>query len=338
VTRERLARILDRFAELRIVVVGDFFLDKYLDLDASLTETSLETGLDAYQVAGVRTHPGAAGTVVNNLAALGVGVIRAVGAIGDDGNGYELRRALGRLGVDVGRLIVRPDRVTPTYTKPMLIEGAPPGRELNRLDINNRAPTPPDLEAAIIGNLTAAAAAAHAVMAMDQVEEAGCGAVTAAVRAALAGLGRDRPDIIVYADSRRRIGEFRDVVIKANRGEAAAATGLDDPAQAGRALAARSGRTVFVTLGAEGIVVCDAAASVPVPGVRVEGEIDIVGAGDAASAALVASLAAGASPSEAALVANLTASITIQQLGVTGAASPEQVLARLAAYDQQDPS
>ena len=42
----------------------------------------------------VRPQPGAAGTIVNNLVALGIGEIHAVGFCGDDGEGYELRRAL----------------------------------------------------------------------------------------------------------------------------------------------------------------------------------------------------------------------------------------------------
>ncbi|HZY88675.1 MAG TPA: carbohydrate kinase, partial [Gemmataceae bacterium] len=64
-------QVLGRLPALTIAVVGDLFLDRYLDLDAALTEPSLETGLDAYQVVGVRPGPGAAGTVVNNLVALG---------------------------------------------------------------------------------------------------------------------------------------------------------------------------------------------------------------------------------------------------------------------------
>ena len=336
-TRERLSAILDRFAALRMVVVGDFFLDKYLDLDATLTETSLETGLDAYQVVRVRAYPGAAGTVVNNLAALGVGTISAVGAVGDDGEGYELRRALADLGVGIDHLIARADRFTPTYTKPMLREGDGPARELQRLDIKNRTPTPADLGAAIIEHLMSAAADADAVMVMDQVEHGDCGVITPRVRDALQWLGRERRDLLVFVDSRRRIGEFRDVTIKVNRAEAVAAADTDDLDRAARVLAARVGRSVFVTLGADGILVCYGETSTRVPGFRVEGDIDIVGAGDAASAALAASLSADASPTEAALVANLVASITIQQLGVTGTASADQVLARVTPYCQQNP-
>ena len=76
---QRLRALLDRFPTATVLVVGDFFLDKYLDLDPRLSEPSLETGLDAYQVVGVRTYPGAAGTVVNNLRALEVNV-RVLGA------------------------------------------------------------------------------------------------------------------------------------------------------------------------------------------------------------------------------------------------------------------
>src|SRR2546423_15663118 len=90
-------QVLARVPALTIGVVGDLFLDRYLDIDARLTEPSLETGLDAYQVVRVRSQPGAAGTIINNLAALGVGRIGPIAIVGDDGEGHELRQALARL-------------------------------------------------------------------------------------------------------------------------------------------------------------------------------------------------------------------------------------------------
>ncbi len=66
------------------------------------------------------------------------------------------------------------------------------------------------------------------------------------------------------------------------------------------------------------------------PGVMVEGEIDIVGAGDSVTAGIVSALCAGATHVEAGLIGNLVASITIQRIGATGTASPEQVLTRHA--------
>src|SRR2546421_6009228 len=86
--------LLDRISRLTIGVVGDLFLDRYLDIDGALTEPSLETGLDAYQVVRVRSIPGAAGTIINNLVALGVAEVLPIAVIGDDGEGHELRQAL----------------------------------------------------------------------------------------------------------------------------------------------------------------------------------------------------------------------------------------------------
>src|SRR5213080_2788167 len=98
-TAGRLDQILGRIPTLTVGVVGDLFLDRYLDIDAALTEPSIETGLDAYQVVRVRSSPGAAGTVINNLIALGVKQVWPVAVIGDDGEGYELRQALQAQGV-----------------------------------------------------------------------------------------------------------------------------------------------------------------------------------------------------------------------------------------------
>ena len=69
-----------------------------------------------------------------------------------------------------------------------------------------------------------------------------------------------------------------------------------------------------------------------VPGVRVEGPIDPTGAGDSVTAGAVLALAAGAALPEAALVGNLVASITIQQLATTGTARPDQLPDRLEMW------
>ncbi len=82
------------------------------------------------------------------------------------------------------------------------------------------------------------------------------------------------------------------------------------------------------------MVVSDPAYMV-VPGVAVDGEIDITGAGDSATAGAVMALAAGATLPEAALVGNLVASITIEQLATTGVAKPEQLLPRLDLWRRQ---
>ena len=57
----------------------------------------------------------------------------------------------------------------------------------------------------------------------------------------------------------------------------------------------------------------------------VTGEIDPVGAGDSCTSGIVSALCAGASPEEAGLLGNLVASVTVQKLGTTGTASPEEI-------------
>ena len=56
---DRLRQLVDRFARLRVAVVGDYFVDKYLDVDPRLAEVSLETGKTAHQVVSIRHSPGA---------------------------------------------------------------------------------------------------------------------------------------------------------------------------------------------------------------------------------------------------------------------------------------
>ena len=333
----RLQELLSRFPHVRVAVFGDYFLDKYLVADAALTEVSLETGLDAYQVVEVRSSPGAAGTVTNNLATLGVGELVAVGVIGEDGEGFDLRRRLQGHGVRINHLLSWPGVVTPTYMKPMLRTADGSERELNRLDIKNRAPMPPSLESALLARLRTVSERVDAVIIADQIAERELGVVTDRVREEVAELARSRPDVIFFADSRANIHLFRDVIIKPNKLEAARAMGYDGPEEAlgladaqrlGPELSQRVGKPVFVTAGADGIVVADGERHTHIPAIPVSGPVDIVGAGDSTTAGIVAALCAGASLAEAAVVGNCVASLTIQQLGTTGTADRRQVAER----------
>jgi rfaE bifunctional protein kinase chain/domain len=335
----RLADLLDRFAEISVLIVGDFFLDKYLIIDEGLAETSLETGLEAYQVVDCRCSPGAAGTVASNLRALEVRV-GALGFIGEDGEGYDLRRGLESRGVDTGFLIETPERVTPTYTKPMSRSADGRERELNRLDIRNRTPLPDRLQDRILSHLREAVPRYDGIIVADQVEEPDLGVVTGRVRDGLSELAAATPDKLFFVDSRAHVGSFRGLILKPNRREAVRAVypgreGEIDrrlAEQAGMRLRERTGKPVFLTMGEEGLLLVSESSCLHVPGVPVAGEIDPVGAGDSTTAGIVASLCAGATCEEAAVVGNLVASITIRQIGTTGVASRAQVLARLADY------
>lgn len=331
---QRLNELLAGFAAARIAVVGDFFLDRYLVTDPALAEISVETGLEARQVVQVRPSPGAAGTVTNNLNALGACEIGAVGVIGDDGEGYELRQGLAATRVSCRHLLGRSDRRTPTYMKPMVREDGGE-REMERLDIKNRGPMPVDAETQIVKAINQCVAdGVRAIIVADQVQEAECGVVTSRVRAGLAAAADANPDLIVVADSRVRIGEFRSVRVKPNLSEALHAAGTDagdDPLVAGERagfeLLRRTCRPVYVTMGSAGILVADQSGITAVPACRAVGPIDIVGAGDSVTAGITCALSAGASDAEAAAVGTLCAWVTIHKLGTTGTASPPEVLA-----------
>src|SRR3974377_1451526 len=104
--RDRFRSITSRFLGLRVAVVGDFCLDRYLEIDPARGEISIETGLPVHNVVRVRAQPGGAGTILNNLVALGVGRIIPVSFCGDDGEGYELRRKLAVLpGVELDHFV-----------------------------------------------------------------------------------------------------------------------------------------------------------------------------------------------------------------------------------------
>lgn len=334
--KERIGRIrkaLEQNTNRRIVVFGDYCLDKYLYIDTDRDELSLETGLTAYQVGEMRLFPGAGGTVTNNLRALGAEVT-CIGLLGEDGEGDDLLRALHKIGADTS-LMVRSDRInTCTYTKPMRKQRDGSFAEINRIDIRNFSPTPIELEDRLIANLEEALKVADGVIVLEQFIERNYAAVTDRVREALCDLALKYKDVFIYADSRGFIGEYRNIIIKCNESELFKATeGMTgEIPERMRVLEERNGRPVVVTLGSEGAMVAENNAVVSIPAFRVEGPIDIVGAGDATNAGAVLGLTLGLELPDAVMMGGCVSSITIQQIGVTGTASVEQVKERLRKY------
>ncbi len=336
---ERFHDIIERYGLLRIGIVGDFFLDRYLHIDPAKDETSIETGLTVYNVVEVRGQPGAAGTILNNVVALGIGEVLAIGFCGDDGEGYELRRALAaQTGVNLEHFLTTPARRTPVYCKPLVLEPGRPPRELNRLDSKNWSPTPVKLQRDLAGRLQDVSSRVDALLLLDQVDLPETGVVTDLVKDAVQGAIQANHDLLVLADSRRGLGNFPHVILKMNAAELAPTTGspineFNTVRRKAAVLAARRGRPVFVTLAEQGILgVLPDRHHDHLPAHPVRGPIDIVGAGDAVTANLAAALAAGASLHEAMELAMAAASVVIHQLGTTGTASVSQ-LAGLATQE-----
>ena len=189
-TESRFHELTDAFRHLSIALVGDFCLDRYLEIDFHRQEVSLETGLPVWNVAEVRPQPGGCGTIANNLVALGASQIHAVGFCGWDGEGWELRDRLGRLpGVNLDHFQSTHQRKTFTYTKPLALNAVGPPTELNRIDIKNWDPTPVKISEAICRSLQELAVRpVNAVIVLDQCDKPNVGAVTDAVLATIGEL------------------------------------------------------------------------------------------------------------------------------------------------------
>ena len=331
-TPGRFSELSERYSKLRIAVVGDFCLDRYLDIDPSKSETSIETGLPVHNVVGVRSQPGAAGTILANLVALGAGTLLPVGFCGEDGEGFELLRALRDTPrVTLDAFVQTPERRTFSYTKPLVHEPGHAPRELSRLDLKNWTPTPAHVEERLLAGLRSTIANADAVIVMDQVDIAETGVVTSRLREAVGKISQELATLPVLADCRRGLAGWPACIWKMNARELSFLAGVaESDAGAMRAAAAdlalRNERAVFVTMAGDGILGADeTGATAHVPTHPIRGPIDIVGAGDSVSASLTMALAAGATICEAMEIAMAAASIVIHQVGTTGTATREDI-------------
>jgi rfaE bifunctional protein kinase chain/domain len=324
-----LRELLDTITRARIGVVGDFCLDAYWTMDASLSEISIETGLATRPVRAQRYSLGGAGNVVNNLLAMGVSRVAAFGVLGSDPFGREMLRILESLRADPAGLLVQ-DRGwdTPVYIKP--VEGE---AEQGRIDFGNANQLDPALGSALLHRLADALPELDLVIVNQQLEN---GIHTETFRAELAGLIQ-RARIPFICDSRSWSDSYAGAIRKLNDREALRLCGnrweSEEPVPRAEAAAAieelfgRWGRPIYITRGSRGMLVRDQQGCAEVPGLQILGRVDTVGAGDSALAGIASALASGRDGRDAAALGNLVAGVTVQKLFVTGTASPEEILA-----------
>jgi len=340
-TPSRFQAITGRYRDLRIAVLGDFCLDRYLEIDPARKELSIETGLPVHNVVNVRAQPGGAGTILNNLSALGVGKIFPIGFVGEDGEGLELFEALKkRPGVRMDFVLRTEQRRTFTYCKPLVMVDPPV--ELNRLDFKNWTPTPASIEGQIRERLERAAGSVDAIIVLEQVDIPETGVVTQAVLEGLKMIVEKAPELSVVSDSRRGLHGYPPVTLKMNAAELQALTGravpsdLDTIKQTAASLATERGRAVFITLAERGMLAAAPNGEIEhVPALPLRGPIDIVGAGDAVTANLTSALSAGATLREALQMATAAGSVVIHKLGTTGTASTTELEELIASASIQ---
>ncbi len=333
-------------SELRVLVVGDVSLDKHCYYDPELTAPSLETGLPCLAVVRRYVAPGAGGNVARNAAALGPSEVALVSVIGDDGEAYDLRRALERDGVSQEGLVVDAARQTFTYMK---IHNAATGKEdRGRIDFVNTKPLAPETEEELVRRIGELIGEADVVLIADQAETE-VGVVTDRVREVLIEYAAAHPEKVFMADSRRRIHLFKGIVAKPNVSEAAralaelalGAEGAEREVVEQRAQqlqeAIGQGRPLFVTVGPDGALVVDGGGVRRVPTLRDDQPVDITGAGDSFAAGAALFMAAARkvlgeeAPELSALMGNLAASVTIKKPG-TGTCSRDELCEALERF------
>jgi rfaE bifunctional protein kinase chain/domain len=323
-TPGEVSRILKGFEAKRVLVVGDICLDRWCTYDPDEAEPSRETGLPRIAVVSTEVTPGAGGTIANNLAALGTGVVSVLGILGDDGYGYELRQALERRGIEHSLCLTAPEICTFTYTK--LLNRLNGEEDKPRVDFINTQPLPAEWEARLVARLREAGPSFDVMIVSDQAETNAGGLVTAAVREAIAGIARQFPEKVIWVDSRLRPELFRNVIVKPNEDEAGKAClrsfGVIDYS---RLRSLIDSPLLLVTHGPRGALLVREGSEVWVPTVPVDKPVDICGAGDSFSAGAAVSLSICGDAAQAAMIGNLVASVTIMKKG-TGTASQAEVL------------
>ncbi|HEX3247200.1 MAG TPA: PfkB family carbohydrate kinase [Chloroflexota bacterium] len=311
----RLDAVLDRFAALRILVVGDVLLDEYLI--GAPTRVSREAPVLILEQRRRFVRPGGGANPAVNVLALGAAP-RLVGVVGDDAVGRELRAALDDLGIVDRDLIVDPAAQTTLKTRLLAETSGSAGQQVVRLDRPGSAPSA-EAQHAIIERIQSLCDSVDAVLLSDyKAGVIGAGLIQTA-RSAARARGK-----LLSVDSQGGLDRFRGFdLVKCNRPDAESFLGrsldnADDYVRAGTALARELEiGCLMITLGGEGISVSSSEASCHIPASNRTEVFDVTGAGDTVAAVATLALAASANHEDAAYLANLAAGEVVRRLGVT---------------------
>ncbi len=314
-----LAALVRRLAGARVLVLGDLILDRYVVGTAG--RLSPEAPIPVLRPVSRRTTLGGAANVAVNIASLG-GEAILVGVTGDDAAGSELRNLLA---------------VTP-HVRPMLVQAA--GRattaktrfmvgshQLLRLDEETSFPLADADASAVIGQFAACLDRAEIVVLSDYAKGVLCDAVLKQVLL----LCRTRAKRVVADPKRLDFSAYAGAdILTPNEAEVSQATRIDAADDAGAeragqaALAATGGSAVLVTRSVKGLsLVRQGLPTLHVP-TRAREVADVSGAGDTLVASLALALAAGGTLVEAAMLANLTAGLSVAKPG-TATVSREEL-------------
>lgn len=329
--KERIRDIESALRNKTVALIGDFCLDIYWQADMTRSELSRETPHFPLPVVEERVSLGAGGNVAANLAALRPKEILAVSLYGDDWRGKLLSEQVRKIGISPDRLVPSGLPFTNAYCKPLRKGISATVYEDPRLDFENDAPISAETERVVIGRLHEVADQADVLCVADQFRY---GIVTDAVRKEIISLAKNGLPVVV--DSRYRIAEYTDCILKPNEVECWKAVCGDDGylcadesafLSAAEKLAENNRATVFCTLGDKGSYITDGTEKIRTPAMSLSGALDICGAGDTTLCAFTCALAAGAGFAEAVELAAMASGIIVKKIGETGTATFDEILA-----------
>ena len=323
----RLRRWVDRLAGRVAVVWGDYVLDEYWRCLSRRVSREAPVLILEYQ--GRTTQGGGAANAALNLAALGA-TVRAVGFVGRDEAGTELRRLLSRAGIDVSGLIPPPRAGTVVKTRVVAGSVHTALQQVVRVDRGQ----PFRLSSADVKRLAAALERSQRDADVFLLSDYGYDSVTPALARPWVRRWRARRAIVAL-DARYRITAYRGVTLATpNESEASAAAGLEvrsdaDLAQVAARLQRRLAAThLVITRGRDGLTVWSRDEGHSLAAWGGAEAVDVTGAGDAVVAVEAAALASGAPPLEAAALANVAGAIAVSRRGAiaVGARDLERAL------------
>jgi len=322
IARQRIAALLDGARDRHIVVVGDAMLDVYLR--GEVDRISPEAPVPVVRVRDRRLALGGAANVAQNIVAIGARP-SLVAAVGNDPGAKQVRDALGAIGASTSGLV---EVARPTTTKTRVVARA---QQLLRIDDE----ADDDLADDAVERLAAAAVEAIASADALVLEDYNKGVLVPSLIRRVIEAARARQIPVVVDPKYRNFFAYAGATLfKPNRRELELALGaavdVDHPETLPAVLLRLGAESLLLTLSERGMALVsrgfDGLLRIPTTAREV---YDVVGAGDTVTAYLAATLAAGATPLEAAIVANFAAGV---EVGKSGAATVT-ALEVLAAYD-----
>jgi len=308
-TPQRVDSLLAAFGKVRVLVVGDLMLDRYIS--GAVDRISPEAPVPVVRVEEESARVGGAANVASNVAALGA-TCHMVGCVGRDHAGEMLRDELSAVGVRTDGLVVTDERPTTLKTRVLARR-----QQVVRFDREVEADVSGGLAVALARTLTGLLEASDVLVLEDYNKGV---LVPPVIRAGLDGAGARGLPTVVDPKRRNFFAYVGATVFKPNAKELADALGdfvhPDDPAWMEATRTRMGCDNLLLTLGERGMALQTRdGASVRVPTVA-RSVYDVSGAGDTVTAVMAVAMAAGADVAEAAVLANHAAAIEVGKAGV----------------------